>query len=88
MIPSVVFYTDPNPIISKVNQLLNDKVSAGEEGLIRLTDSICHCLRDPSKLLWHREFVVSHEALEEDIHFPNAAITVLTCRANPVIHAG
>lgn len=83
-----MFYADSTRIISKINQLLNDEACGGEERLIRLTDSVCRCLRDPSKLLWHREFVVSHEAREEEIHFPDAAITVLTCRANPLIHAG
>jgi hypothetical protein len=83
-----MFYAKPGHIISKVNQILNNNSSAGEDEMVRITNSICQCMRDPSHLLWHREFVVSHEPREAEVYFSGAAITIVTCRINPVIHTG
>lgn len=88
LLPSVVFYSQPQEIFSEIHRLLNKASLAGEEELIKLTNTICQGLRDPLQSIWHREFTVSHESLEEEVHFNDAAVTIVTCRVNPAVHNG
>ncbi|XP_048583049.1 probable E3 ubiquitin-protein ligase HECTD4 isoform X2 [Nematostella vectensis] len=78
--PSALFYSNPGKLRAAFQPLVTR-----QQGLTMVTDSICHALRVPVQGVWHREIVVgpSAQGITMSESCPGAAISVVSCRANP-----
>lgn len=86
LLPSALLYFEPLTMTNEVQRLLDTASLLGEDEIVKLTNTLCQGLKEPT--IFHREFYVSHDTFEEEVYFNDAAVTIVTCRLNPAVHTG
>ena len=54
-----------------------------EEDVLRMVNTVCEVLKDPPLGGHHREMSVAAGKEDEEVYFPGAAVTVVSCREDP-----
>lgn len=54
-----------------------------EEDVLRMVNTVCEVLKDPPLGGHHREMSVAAGKEDEEVYFPGAAATVVSCREDP-----
>lgn len=82
--PSALFFSDPASLVSEVRKLLSLAVEQDEEEVHRIVNTVCEVLKDTPLRGLHREVSVKAGKPDEEVLIPGAAVTVVSCREDPV----
>lgn len=81
--PSAIFFSEPARLPAEVRKLLSLAFDLDEEEVLRIVNTVCQVLKDAPLGGDHREVSVSAGKQDEEVSFPGAAVTVVSCREDP-----
>lgn len=81
--PSAMFFSEPACLLSEVRKLLSLAVEQDEEEILRIVNTVCEVLKDAPLGGDHRELAATAGKQDEEVLFPGAAVTVVSCREDP-----
>lgn len=80
-----IIYTNPDKLKCELAVAIARAAKQGEDYLIELTNQICLCLQTAPEMFPCEDFPITEVKINTDVHFPNAACLVISCRSDPKI---